>query len=174
VFRRLTLTFLLLAVFAPASANGYTIAGRSWPYSKITYYVRATDYAPSVRAAARTWNRANVGIVFRQARSAESADFVVDYWDDRCGGAAYAGYLRRRQNQVVLGTGCHSNGLVTVMATHEFGHILGLGHEKHKCALMNPAFDNSGTPNHCKEHKLSFWLAHPLRADDIRGARSLY
>ena len=68
------------------------------------------------------------------------------------GGAAYAGFLRRR----------------------ELGHILGLGHEKRKCAIMNPAFDNSGTPNHCNAHPLSFWLAHPLRGDDIRGAKSLY
>jgi len=38
---------------------------------------------------------------------------------------------------------------------------------------MNPVFDNSGTPNHCSHHPLSFWLSSPLRADDVRGAKSL-
>jgi hypothetical protein len=40
-----------------------------------------------IRAAAKTCNRADVGIVFREARSRRSADVVVGYWDERCGGA---------------------------------------------------------------------------------------
>jgi hypothetical protein len=177
VARRLILTLVvscLALAFAAPSAGAYSIAGRAWPSSKITYWVRAADYRDDVRAAARYWNRARVGIVFREAQSAASADVVVDYWDNRCGGAAYAGFLRRRQNQVVLGTGCNSDGLVTLMATHELGHVLGLGHENRKCAIMNPVFDSSGTPNHCNHHALSYWLSSPLRADDLRGARALY
>src|SRR3954451_18097781 len=148
VRRRLTLTLvvacLALGLAAP-SAGASSVAGRPWPAGKITYWVRAKDYRADVRAAARNWNRARVGIVFREARPLRNADVVVDYWDDRCGGAAYAGVLRRRQSQMVLGTGCRSNGLVTLVATHEFGHVLGLGHENDKCALRNPVFDGSGT-----------------------------
>ena len=59
-------------------------------------------------------------------------------------------------------------------ATHELGHILGLGHTKHKCARMDSSVDLSGTPSHCSHHSLSYWLKHPLLPDDVRGARKLY
>jgi hypothetical protein len=174
VLRRLTLLFVLAGLALPAGANAYTIIGRPWPAAKVTYWVMATDYRAPVRAAAKNWNRAGVGIVFREAASRQNADVVVGYWDDRCGGAALAGVQRRRQSEVVLGTGCHSDGLVTLVATHEFGHVLGLGHESRKCALMNPVFDGSGTPSKCSHHPLGFWLSAPLRADDLRGAKALY
>jgi hypothetical protein len=53
--------------------------------------------------------------------------------------------------------------------------VLGLGHELHKCARMNPTIDHTtATPDRCAEHPQSYWLKHPLRDDDIRGARALY
>jgi hypothetical protein len=39
---------------------------------------------------------------------------------------------------------------------------------------MNPSFDPSGTPTRCSHHPLSYWLAHPLGTDDIRGLRAIY
>jgi hypothetical protein len=57
---------------------------------------------------------------------------------------------------------------------HEFGHVLGLDHENRRCARMNPEFDNTGTPSSCEEHPLSYWLAHPLTRDDVRGLRAIY
>jgi hypothetical protein len=74
---------------------------------------------------------------------------------------------------VRLGAGC-SSGLITLTAVHELGHVLGLDHEGRACARMNSSFDWTGTPGHCTSHTLSYWLAHPLTSDDIRGARALY
>jgi hypothetical protein len=66
------------------------------------------------------------------------------------------------------------SGISTLTAVHEFGHVLGLGHETSGCARMNPTFGSGGTPGHCSRHPLSYWLAHPLLKDDVRGARALY
>jgi hypothetical protein len=65
-------------------------------------------------------------------------------------------------------------GVATLTAVHEFGHILGLGHENDVCARMNPTFGSGGTPGRCSRRSLSYWLDHPLTKDDVRGARALY
>jgi hypothetical protein len=39
---------------------------------------------------------------------------------------------------------------------------------------MNPTFDDSGTPGRCRGRPISWWLAHPLTTDDVRGLRALY
>ena len=72
-----------------------------------------------------------------------------------------------------IGVGC-GEGLAILTLTHELGHVLGLGHERRRCALMNPYADRSGTPNRCGRHSLKFWVKKPLRRDDVRGARALY
>jgi hypothetical protein len=63
---------------------------------------------------------------------------------------------------------------MSLATAHELGHVLGLGHQDHRCARMNPVYNQDGTPNHCSAHSLRYWLAHPLTADDVRGARHLY
>jgi hypothetical protein len=78
-----------------------------------------------------------------------------------------------RPDLLYLGRGC-SKSLVTLTAVHEFGHVLGLDHENRACARMNPSFDDTGTPTHCKERSLAYWLKHPLTSDDLRGLRALY
>lgn len=98
---------------------------------------------------------------------------VVAYGGSPCEGEAAVGYRRLPLDLLFLGRGCN-RGLVTLTAVHEFGHVLGLDHETARCARMNPSFDDTGTPDRCKEHSLSYWLAHPLTADDLRGLRAIY
>ena len=156
----------------PATAGAYRLYGRPWPQPTITYHVQARGYAAAVDRAARVWNRADVGVRLRAA-ARDSADVIVRYGGRRCEGEALIGFAPREGSEVRLGAGCGSR-LITLTAVHELGHVLGLGHERRHCARMNPEFDNDGTPGLCRRRSLAAWLARPLLADDITGARRLY
>jgi hypothetical protein len=63
-----------------------------------------------------------------------------------------------------------SLGTMERVAAHELGHVLGLGHEHHVCAVMQPTLNQGcGITDPwiglCKD---------PLQPDDIRGAVALY
>jgi Astacin (Peptidase family M12A) len=166
----LATAILLCAAASPAQA--YVIDGVRWPGTTITYY--PTTYRTAVDRAARNWNNANVGVRFRRAPSASRAEVLVELGAQQCGGFSIVGWPRGwGQSWVKLAGGCDRD-LMTMVATHELGHTLGLGHEMQRCARMNPVVDYSGTPEFCQYHPIEYWLAHPLKGDDIRGARALY
>jgi hypothetical protein len=160
-----------LGVAAPS--EGYAIGGRPWPSGTFTYYAQARGYAGAVDRAAGMLNRAGVGVHLSRAASRASADVIVAYGGNPCEGEATVGFQRAGLDVLYLGRGCN-RGLVTLTAVHEFGHVLGLDHENRRCARLNPSFDDTGTPTHCKRHTLGYWLAHPLTADDLRGLRVIY
>ena len=170
---------LLLAVAAAAlvlcgfasSAQAYVIHGAPWPTRTITYY--PTAYRSAVDRAAQNWNKAKIGVSFKRVSSSGSADVVVEPGVQQCGGFSIVGFDDWRQTWVKLSPGCDRN-LMTLVATHELGHTLGLGHEMNRCARMNPVVDYDGTPEFCQPHPLSYWLRHALKGDDVNGARALY
>jgi predicted Zn-dependent protease len=164
-----------LAGLAPAAANAYVIGGKRWPTETIRYYAATADYAGDVTRAARIWNRANVGVRFARTSKRSRADVVIGHGGPACAGVTTMGYRSSRSGATVvrLGAGCTTR-LVELSAVHELGHVLGLDHERRKCARMNPIFTTAGTPNRCRPHSLGYWLTRPLEPDDVRGARALY
>lgn len=172
--RRAALLGALVALGAgPSDAAAYDIGGRAWPEGDIRYFVPDGELKKPVKRAARVWNARGLSVRFVSSPE-EKARVFFSVGQDNCGGAARVGYPGRRGVSFVqIDPGCGS-GIATLTAVHEFGHVLGLGHEDDLCARMNPTFGSSGTPGRCRRRSLSYWLDHPLTKDDVRGARELY
>jgi len=163
----------MVLIASPSGASAYELSGRPWPSGDIAYHVEDSALKKAVKRAAKIWNARKLGVRFVDV-SADDAKVFVRLGQDNCGGAARVGYPDRNgYSRVEINDDC-GNGIATLTAVHELGHVLGLGHEKSGCARMNPTFGSGGTPGHCTRHPLDYWLAHPLVKDDVRGARALY
>jgi hypothetical protein len=184
-------TVAALTTLLPQSVRAFTVLGYVWSPATMPYYINPTnlDVSPAaaeaaVRAAADAWpaqsgasfafsfagltsqtTNTNDGInvvMFRNAANASalattyswfSGSRIVDadivFWD--------GGF------QFTTGTSCTGNAFfIEDVATHEFGHALGLGHSATPAATMYPSVSA------CSQQNRS------LDADDITAVLSLY
>lgn len=184
-------TLLAIATVLSPSTSAYTTSSRGWPSSTVNYFVNASNLdlsAPAAEAAVRlgadAWaaqsrarfrfdfagasaqtTNTNDGVnlvVFRNAsngsaiattywwsNSAGIIDADIVFWD--AGFRFFAG-----------STGCSSGFYIEDIATHEFGHALGLGHSTSAGATMYPSTSSCNVSN------------RTLEADDIAGVQALY
>ena len=189
--RHFTLPILgLLAVAAAASA--YVLNGPKWGVTQVPYYINPVNGDMSeanaiaaIQAGAMNWTaQSNAAIsmyymgrtsgssltknskneVFFRNASAGSMAAEVYWWYD-------SSYRLVEADMVFYdggfkffpgGSGCSSGVYLEDIATHEFGHVLGLGHSSVSAASMYPKLAWCST------------ATRSLDADDLAGVEKLY
>jgi hypothetical protein len=189
----------VLAVLFSAPAAAYEItpdAKPRWPFDLITYYVGqvasgnpdgSSRIEPATRAqtravarAMRSWTRAGVGWYLRRVDSAAPAEADVLFAlnpRSRIPRCLALGPRAFGISQAFVGIRgrCGSGRLLSLIAAHELGHVLGLGDESNECAAMNQRYIR--TPAGVQPAQCTGAESRPgsiIRTDDRRGARRLY
>jgi hypothetical protein len=174
----------LLAIIATAfvllagTADGYVGAGSPWPGGVIRYYNAAPDQAWAVKRAVDAWNSSGARIQLVAAPASQAAVRIEHFPRVSCtiNAEATVGFtraariwiFRRNDGSPYCNRYTAAEGL-----THEFGHVLGLGHETRGCAAMNPRGTLQG-PDLCPKAQPWQWRCRLLTPDDVAGAVALY
>jgi matrixin len=184
IAERLVRTLLVWALAAGLLYSPMTADARPqtrWPTAGQVRIYNPTGWQNTMGAAADAWNRTGVTptIVFTSRHS--GADVVVEAstrkLDQRCDeDYACDGYAERHETwgRITLHDADrdldrHPSAASVRLAAHELGHILGLQHETHDCALMNT---DTGTQR-CSPSTDLANIRGPVRTD-IAAAHRLY
>jgi len=170
---RATFAAILLALVSVPSAGAYTFLGGRWKTTTIPYYNEVPAYTWSVDTAAYAWNTSGAHVRFLKSSRRDAKVLLGVQWF-KAAGDARPDVRNGRIYGAKVGI---QNGLdrytMALVVAHELGHVIGLGHETHVCATMNPSLDVDHTAL-CAAPPQGMWVCRLLRADDVRGAVKLY
>jgi len=180
-----------IATVASANVRAYALLGYSWAQPMVPYYINPTNMdvpttaiEPAIRAGADAW-RVQSGASFSFAFAGYSTQAVntndginlVMFRNASSGSALATTYTwssgtRMIDADIVFwdagfqfftgSTGCSGGFYIEDVATHEFGHALGMAHSTLAAATMYPSIST------CSQQ------ARTLDADDIAGVLALY
>jgi hypothetical protein len=173
ILMRATFAAFLLALVLAPGAGAYHLEGGRWPTSTITYYNEVPAYTWAVDTAAYAWNSSGAHVQFVKS-SRKNADVLLGIRWFKIAGEARVQRVNGRLVGAKVGIRSGQDRYVMALVTaHELGHVLGLDHEDGVCATMNSRLDVDH-PEHCAAPPPGMWVCRLLRADDVRGAVSLY
>lgn len=180
-----------VATIASTHAEAYAVLGYTWTQSVVPYYINSANMdvpaaaiEPAIRAGADAWQlQSGVSFTFafagysNQATNTNDGINLVMFRNASSGSALATTYTwfsgtRMIDADIVFwdagfqfftgSSGCSGGFYIEDVATHEFGHALGLGHSTLTAATMYPSIST------CSQQ------ARSLDADDIAGVRALY
>ena len=184
-------TALLGMAMLSTSLSAYSLLGYSWAQPVVPYYINPANLdlptsaiEPAIRAGADAW-RLQSGASFAFAFAGYSAQTtntndginLIMFRNAASGSAIATTYTwfsgtRMIEADMVFwdggfqfftgSSGCSNGFYIEDVATHEFGHALGLGHSTVGSATMYPSIST------CSQQSRS------LDADDIAAVLSLY
>jgi Matrixin len=191
--KRLVIPIFVVAAcgLAAGAAGAYQLEGkRSSGGRTITYFNAARQHSWAVSAAVRAWNESGADVGFERAPRDE-AELLITYLPQAgvIGGETTTldrssipsdllDEPRPGDSQVRLprfgpGEARSRRFVVALIAAHELGHVLGLGHEDALCATMNSSITED-TPSLCPAPGPRQWRCRLLEEDDVRGTVALY
>ena len=168
-----TLIVTLVAIALPSPAGAYKLEGGRWPTATISYFNEVPAYTWAVDSAAYAWNTSGARVQFVKSSRRDAKVLVGIRWFKAAGDANVHRTNGRFTSALVGIQSGQDRYTMAIVVAHEFGHVLGLAHEDRTCATMNTYLvDNH--PEHCPAPPPGEWVCRLLRADDVRGAVSLY
>jgi len=178
---KVLLAVALSALLAPAGAVAYTTQGSgSRDGRMIPYYNAVPEHDWAVRVAVRAWNDSGAQVEFVPASHGEAEVVIrgdLPGLDGRTETVTRGSDPQPGDAQVDLPSPSVAKGdgrfRVALIAAHELGHVVKLGHEDSRCSLMNSTIVN-GAPARCRQPPAGKWDCGLLEEDDIRGAVALY
>lgn len=166
------------SAFLPGAAGSYVAAGKPWPGGVVRYYDAAPDQGWAVKQAVAAWNSSGARVRLVAAAPSE-ADVRIEHFPRvtcTINAEATVGYTSAARIWIFRrnDSSPYCNRYMAAQAlAHEFGHVLGLGHETRGCSAMNPVGSLQG-PQLCAKAHAWQWRCAVLTSDDVAGAVALY